>query len=146
MSYRNEHRLLNELIELCRDEELTLREVASHVKDPAARAVLEELAESRAAFAAALQPHAQRMGGDAAAAGGTTRGALRRRWLAIKSHVPGVTDRAMIAGAEHAESSALAAYSRTLEDLLQPDARDVVERQCSELRAARDRVRALIMH
>ena len=96
-------------------------------------------------FAANLLPHAQRLGGDSAA-GGTTRGALRRRWLALKSHVPGVTDRAMLTDAEQAESSALAAYARVLEDLLQPSAREVVERQCVELRTAHDRVRALIAH
>lgn len=145
MSYRNEHRLLNQLIELCRDEELTLREVASHLKDPAAKALLQELAEARAAFAANLLPHAQRLGGDGPA-GGTTRGALRRRWLALKSHVPGVTDRTMLADAEQAESVALTAYARVLEDLLQPSAREVVERQCDELRTAQDRVRALIVH
>jgi uncharacterized protein (TIGR02284 family) len=145
MSYRNEHRLLNELIELCRDEELMLRAAASHVKDADARALLEELAESRAAFAADLLPHAQRLGGDAPA-GGTARGALRRRWLAIKSHVPGVTDRTMMADAEHAESAALAAYARVLEDLLQPSAREVVERQWDELRTVHDRMRALIVH
>jgi len=145
MSFRNEHRLLNRLIELCRDEALTLREVASHVKDVEARKVLEELAAERVAFAADLLPHAQRLGG-VGASGGTTRGALHRRWLALKSRVPGVGDRAMIADAEHAEEYALAAYSRALDDLLQPTSRDVVERQRDGLAVAHDRVRALIVH
>jgi uncharacterized protein (TIGR02284 family) len=145
MSYRNEHRLLNHLIELCRDEALTLHLVASCVRNEAARTVLEEMAVARAKFAADLLPHAQRMGGDGAGVQ-TRRGAWHRRWLAFKRRVTGGSDRSMLTAAEHAEGHTLAVYSRTLNDLLQPLARDVVERQQDELRADKERVHKLIVH
>src|SRR5262245_42966811 len=109
MSYRNEHRLLNHLIELCRDEALTLTLVASCVKDAAARSVLEELAVARVRFATDLLPHAQRLGGDGAGVQ-TTRGVWQRRWLAFKRRLTGGSDRSMLAAAEHAETQTLAAY------------------------------------
>ena len=145
MSYRNEHRLLNHLIELCRDEALTLTLVASCVKDATARSVLEELALARVRFATDLLPHAQRLGGNGAAAS-TRRGVWQRRWLAFKRRVTGGTDRSLLEAAEHAEDKTLAAYSKTLNDLLQPLARDTVERQQDELRVDRARVHDLIVH
>lgn len=98
MADRNERWVLNHLIEMCRDEELTLRYAADHVKDPSVKKLLVELASERVRFAADLLPHAQRLGG-AEAADHTTRGAVHRGWMAIKGALIGYSDRQMIAEA-----------------------------------------------
>ena len=90
MPDRSERWLLNRLIAMCRDEELTLRYVADHVKAPEAKAFILDLASRRSQFASDLTPHAQRLGGFDAA-DGTTRGTLHRRWMAIRHALTGVT-------------------------------------------------------
>ena len=146
MADRNERWVLNHLIEMCRDEELTLRYAADHVKDPSVKALFVELASQRAQFAADLLPHAQRLGGGAEATDGTTRGALHRGWMALKEALIGGGDGKMIAEAEHGEDLALATYENALDEMLPPTARDLVERQCAEIRLAHDRVRTFLSH
>ena len=145
MADHNERWVLNHLIEMCRDEELTLRYAADHVKDPSVKTLLVELASQRGQFAADLLPHAQRLGG-AEAADGTTRGTLHRGWMALKAALIGSRDQEMITEAEHSEDLALAAYENALDDMLPPTARDVVEQQRAEIRLAHDRVQSLLSH
>jgi uncharacterized protein (TIGR02284 family) len=145
MADHNERWVLNHLIEMCRDEELTLRYAADHVKDSSVKMLLVELASQRAQFAADLVPHAQRLGG-AEAGERTTRGALRRGWMALKAALSRSSERAMIAEAEHSEGLALATYDHALGEILPPTARDVVERQRAEIRLAHDRVRGVVPH
>ena len=145
MADRNERWVLNHLIEMCRDEELALRYAANHIKDPSVKTLFVELASQRAQFAADLLPHAQRLGG-AEAADGTTRGTLRRGWMALKAALGRSSDRAMITEAEHSEDSALAAYEKALDDMLPPTTRDMVERQRAEIFLAHEGVRSLLSH
>lgn len=145
MADRNERWVLNRLIEMCRDEELTLRYAADHVKDPSVKKLLVELAAQRVQFAADLLPHAQRLGGTETA-DHTTRGAVHRGWLAIKGALIGYSDRQMIAEAEHDEALALATYENALDEMLPPTVRDVVEQQRADIRLAHDRVRDLLLH
>ena len=145
MADHNERWVLNHLIEMCRDEERALRFAAEHVTDQGVRTLFGELASRRAEFADQLVPHAQRLGG-ADAADGTTRGALHRRWVAMKDTLLGHNERTFIQDAESLERDALSTFEHALEDLLPPTTRDLVEQQCAELRKSHDRVRALLMH
>lgn len=145
MADHNERWVLNHLIEMCREEELTLQYAADHVKDPSVKTLFAELASQRAQFAADLLPYAQRLGG-ANTADSSTSGALHRGWMAMKAALVGFSDRAMIREAEHGEALALATYESALDDMLPPTARDVVERQRAEVRLAHDRVRAFLSH
>ena len=145
MADHNERWVLNQLIEMCRDEELALRYAADHVQDPSIKTLFVELASRRAQFAVDLLPYAQRLGG-AETADGTTRGALHRRWMAIKDALAGHDDRREISEAEHGEDLTLTTFEKALDDILPPTARDVVERQSAEIRLAHERVRALLRH
>ena len=145
MADHSQRWVLNHLIEMCRDEELALRHAAGHVQDPSAKTLLVELASQRAKFAADLLPYAQRLGG-AEPADGTTRGALLRRWMAVRDALIGHSDRRAIAEAEHFEDVTLGTYEEALNDMLPPTARDVIERQSSEIRLTHDRVRTLLPH
>jgi uncharacterized protein (TIGR02284 family) len=145
MADHNERWVLNHLIQMCRDEELTLRYAVDHVKDPSMKALFMELAAQRAQFAEDLLPHAQRLGG-AEPADSTAMGALRRGWLALQDKLVGSDDTRMITQAEHAENVALATYEDALRDILPPTARDLVERQWKQIQVAHDRVRAFLVH
>ena len=145
MADHNERWVLNHLIQMCRDEELTLRYAIDHVKDPSVKALFMELATQRAQFAEDLLPHAQRLGG-ADAPDASTLGALRRGWMALKDTLVGSDDARMITTAEHAENQALATYEHALHDVLPPTARDLVEMQMKQIQIGHDRVRAFLMH
>jgi uncharacterized protein (TIGR02284 family) len=145
MADHNERWVLNHLIEMCRDEERTLRFAAEHVSDQTVRTLFGELAARRAEFAAQLVPHAQRLGG-ADASEGTTRGALHRRWVALKDTLLGHNEMTLIQDAESLERDTLLSFEDALKDLLPPTSRDLIERQCDELRKSHERVRSLLMH
>jgi uncharacterized protein (TIGR02284 family) len=145
MRDRNERWLLNHLIELCRDEEQTLRHAAARVKDTSMKELLTELASVRAKFAADLVPHAQRLGG-ADAGAGTRMGAISRRWAMLKDRLVGPTDQRVIAEARHADDKVLATYTSALDDILPPTVRDLVEGQLAEIRRAHGRVQSQTAH
>lgn len=138
MAEHTERSLLNGLIELCRDEELTLRYVADHVKAPEAKAFILDLAARRSQFAADLAPHAQRLGGFDAA-DGTTRGTLHRRWMAIRHALTGFNDSAM--GKEVIERE-----DEAISEMLPPTSRDLIEAQRAEIRLAHERAVGTLMH
>jgi uncharacterized protein (TIGR02284 family) len=142
MADHNERWVLNHLIEMCRDEELSLRFAADHVKDQSVRSLLVELGSERARFAAELTSHVRRLGGTVAS-DGTMRGALHRRWLATRDALLGYGERDLIAEAENGEREALTTYEHALDDMLPPTTRDLVERQTAQLRTSYVRVRSL---
>jgi uncharacterized protein (TIGR02284 family) len=69
------------------------------VTNPAVRTLFGDLASRRAEFAAQLVPHAQRLGGTEASEG-TTRGAMHRRWVAMKDVLLGHNEQSLIQDAE----------------------------------------------
>ena len=145
MSDHNERWVLNRLIEMCRDEEESLRYLADHVKDPTLKSMLSGLAERRARFAADLVPHAQRLGGSEPH-DGTARGAWHRRWRSIRETWTRQDDRSLIAEAEQEEQRVLAMYGGALDQILPPGTRDLVETQANEIRRDHGQVQAFLTH
>src|SRR5262245_11358071 len=109
MADHSERWVLNRLIEMCRDEELSLRYLADHVHSPEVKTMLLGLADRRANFATELVPHAQRLGGFEPH-DGTARGAWLRRWRALRDSVIKHDDQSWIAGAGHAGTPVPAPY------------------------------------
>ena len=142
---RNERWVLNRLIEMCRDEEESLRYLADHVQNAAMKTLFTELADRRARFAAELVPHAQRLGGFEAH-DGTTRAAWHRRWRSLRDSIVRKDDRSRVAEAELEEQRVLAMYGGALDQILPPGTRDLVETQAAEVRRNHDQVQALIAH
>ena len=145
MAEHNERWVLNRLIEMCRDEEESLRYLASRVKDPAMKLQLFTLADRRAQFAVDLVPHAQRLGGSEPH-DGTQRGAWQRRWRAIRDHLGRRDDRARLAQAQHEEKRVLAMYGGALDQILPPGTRDLVERQEADVRRTQTHISAFLSH
>jgi uncharacterized protein (TIGR02284 family) len=138
MASHDERAALMHLIEVCRDEELMLRYVADHIRDPSMKTLLSELALQRAQFAQDLAPWVQPVGGTAMGHG-STRAAMSRRWMAIKDALLGHSDQRLIREVEHMESAALAEYERALQKV-PITAREVVERQAVERRFGYERL------
>jgi uncharacterized protein (TIGR02284 family) len=145
MADHNERWVMNHLIEMCRDEERTLRYAESQARDPQVQCMFRELAQQRAQFAAELLPHAQRLGGHDAG-NESSAGALRRHWVEMRDLLIGFDERRAIAEAEMAESRALVAYEDALDDMLPPTVRPVIEEQQKSIRIGHARVHALLAH
>jgi uncharacterized protein (TIGR02284 family) len=141
MSERTERATLNGLIVICRDAERGFTLAAEHVKDAGLRTLLSELAAERGQYATALLPHATRLGGEGEG-DGSRLATLHRAWIAIKDRVLH-DDHAVLAEAERGEKAALATYDDALNDLLPPEARDLVESQAAGIRAALERLRGV---
>jgi uncharacterized protein (TIGR02284 family) len=134
-----ERSVLNHLIEVCTDGQRGFLAAAEHVGDPALKDLFTDLADQRGQFAAALVPHAQRLGGDAAAEG-TQIGRLHRSWMNLRGFVSGNHDHAIVAEAERGEEAAVRAYRDVLNEVLSPEARDLIEQQLSAIAVAHERV------
>jgi uncharacterized protein (TIGR02284 family) len=144
MAEHTERWTLNRLIATCRDGERGFRYAANHVRNPVVKALFLEIASQRDQFAADILPHAQRLGG-ATEPDGSIAGALHRGWMTLKDAVGGHDDGAIIREADRGERSALAAYEDALDGMLPPETRDLIERQCAEVRHSHNRVHALLM-
>jgi uncharacterized protein (TIGR02284 family) len=136
MAQRTERALLNHLIETCRDAERGFTLAAHEVKSPELQRLLFRLAEQRRDFANELLPHAQRLGG-ASPADGTRVASLHRAWMQMKAHMASNPDRAVLEEAARGERFALAAYDEAVNELIPPDARELVEAQDLGVRVAR---------
>ena len=141
MAIRNEHAVLNHLIESCRDGERGFRLAADRVAEASLKRAFGELADQRAGFARELLPHAQRLGGDAPAEG-TRAAALHRRWIDIKDAVLH-SDAAIVTEVQRGNAITVNAYVDALGGLLPPESRDIIQRQYEALLEADARLPGL---
>ena len=134
MAQLTERTALNHLIETCTDAARGFRSAADHVRDDRLKAFFSQMAEQREHFAAALLPHAQRLGGDAPS-DGTKAAALHRGWIDIKSRITRHDDGAILAEAERGDGITLHVFKDAVEGMLPPEVRDLVEKQFAEISA-----------
>jgi uncharacterized protein (TIGR02284 family) len=155
MHENNEHVIghLNELIEICKDEENGFREAAGRVgKDGQTelRTILNIFAQQRAEFAAELQNEVLRRGGKPAESGHVA-ATLRRGWFDLKSALSSGPDYAdaddyefnILAGCLAGEKTALESYEHALEKTLPSDLEAILEDQYLEIRKSLEQIRLL---
>lgn len=142
MTDRSERAVLNHLIETCKDAERGFRHVAEHATNPAVKSLFLDIASQRERFAAALLPHAQRLGG-ANAGDGTAAGVLHRTWIDLRSAIFSGDGEAVLHEAERGESFSRGVYENALDGILPPTARELVESQYGELQRTATRLRDL---
>jgi uncharacterized protein (TIGR02284 family) len=135
MTESDPRKILNTLIETCKDGERGLRHAAELVKSPALKAFFTDTASRRAQFAAELLPHAQRLGG-ANTVDGTAAAELHRRWMDVRSVLSGHDDRAVTAEAERGDNITVLVFKNAVEGALPAAVRDLVERGYDEVRAS----------
>jgi uncharacterized protein (TIGR02284 family) len=144
MRERTEREALNHLIDVCMDGERGFRTAADAVSSRALKTLFDDLAEERGRFATALLPHLRRLGGTTDW-DGTNAGALHRRWINLRAHVPGHRDHTIVTEAERGEQVALNAYEEALSGMLPPTVIGLVEMQQRAMQRAVDRIRAVDM-
>jgi uncharacterized protein (TIGR02284 family) len=132
MAERTEREILHHLIDVCEDGERGFRTAAEYTGNPELKSLFLELAQQRAQFAVDLQPHLQRLGGRPDG-DGTSAGALHRRWMEFKGHLPGPHDHAIVIEAERGEHMALRAFQDALSGMLPPTVTDIVEKQLDSI-------------
>ena len=139
MAERTARGIVNDLIETCRDGARGFQNAATLVKDPALEALLLDLADKRFAVAAELEPHAQRLGGEAAAQG-TAKAALHRGWMDLKSVLTSHDDQAVMTEVRRGDAVSLRVFEQALGGPLPPSIRDRIEEQQRRMRADHDRI------
>jgi uncharacterized protein (TIGR02284 family) len=135
--------VLNSLIETCKDGERGLLHAAQLVKDPALKTFFADTAYPRAQFATQLVPHAQRLGGDAAAEG-TAGATLHRKWMDVRSTLSGHDDRAVLSEAKRGDDLTVLAFKTAIEGPLPASVRDLVEHGYADVRASHGRLEELL--
>ena len=135
-------KLLNRLIETCRDGEAGFQRSVRILRDAKWRLVCEEFEQSCARGARDLTQKVYAQGGRPPR-GGSARGALHRRWLSVKAGLSEKTDQAVLELCERDEQRAKREYQRALRENLPPQVRDLVERQYRVLLDHHQKVRAM---
>ena len=134
--------VLNELLETSRNGEYGFRTSAEHADSADVKALLSRRATDCASAAAELEQTIRQYGGDPAD-GGTMAGAMHRGWVAVKTALSTMDDKAVLQECERGEDSAVASYRKALKKPLPATVRDLVSRQASGAQRNHDEVKAM---
>jgi uncharacterized protein (TIGR02284 family) len=134
--------VLNELLETSRNGEYGFRTAAEHADSADVKALLSRRATDCASAAAELEQTIRQYGGDPAD-GGTMAGAMHRGWVAVKTALSTMDDKAVLQECERGEDSAVASYRKALKKPLPATVRDLVSRQASGAQRNHDEVKAM---
>ena len=119
------------------------RDAAQHVDSAEFRQMFTDLADQRSQALRDLEAELTRSGGSADR-DGTTLGSLHQRWLDFKASITGNNDKAVINEVERGEDYLKEKFEAALaSEVLDGDARAVVERAFGSVREGHDRVRDL---
>jgi len=136
-------KLLQELVDTCRDGQNGYRDAADHVTDSYLREFFNAQSLARAGFAGELEQELIPLGKADPDTSGSTAAAIRRAWIDFKSELGG-GDTTILASVESGEDSAKAAFERALEEPnLREDLATLIRRQLASIAAAHDHVRSL---
>ena len=134
-------KVLQELIETCKDGENGYRDAAEHVKRADLKSFFQEQSSERGRFARELQTELDRAEPGKKQSGSVS-AALHRAWIDIKSNL-GAGDHSVLASVEQGEDSAKEAYEEALKAPLPPQIIELVRRQAQSIKAAHDRAKSL---
>ena len=135
-------KVLDELLESCRDGEYGFSTAAEHVESAELQSLF--LRHSAECGSAALELEREiRQLGKEPSSGGTVAGALHRGWVSVKSVLTTHDDMAVLEECERGEDTAVARYRKALESPLPAALRALVERQAAGAQRNHDEVRNL---
>lgn len=105
-------------------------------------ATFQRFSQQRSEFANELQGLANVYGDDPDRSGSIA-ATLHRGWMTLKDALTKDTPKAILEVAEQGEDHAVTEYEKALDDDISQGLRDVVQRQLTEIRSARDAVAAV---
>jgi uncharacterized protein (TIGR02284 family) len=117
---------LNGLIEACKDGEFGCRVGVEHARTGVLRRALQARADEYRLAADRLRAHVLHLGATPED-GGSTAGAMRRGWMAIRGRLAALDDEAILLDVEAEEESTQAAFRETLARPLPSPTRGLVE-------------------
>jgi uncharacterized protein (TIGR02284 family) len=136
-------RVLQELVDICRDGQNGYRDAADHVTDSHLREFLNEQSLARAGFAGEIEQEMIRLGKADPDTSGSAAAGIRRAWIDFKSGLGG-GDATILASVESGEDRAKATFEKALQEPNLPeDLATLVRRQLVSIVAAHDHVRSL---
>ena len=143
MDHSHTIKLLQELVDACRDGQNGYRDAAEHVTDSHLREFFNEQSLARAGFSGELEQEMIRLGkADPDTSCGAAAG-IRRAWIDFKSGLGG-GDATILASVEAGDDSAKAIFEKALQEPTLPeDLATLLRRQFVSIVAAHDRVRSL---
>ena len=134
---------INDLIETLKDGQKGFKEAADAVNDPQLKSLFTGYSEQRVRFASELQTQARSIGEPEPETGGSAAGAMHRGWIDLKSAITSQDESAILAECERGEDSAVQEFEKAMRNDLPSPVRDIVSRQCSEIKSAHDRIKTL---
>ena len=136
-------KLLQELVDTCRDGQTGYRDAADHVTDSHLREFFNEQSLTRAGFAGELEQEMIRLGQADPDTSGSAAAGIRRAWIDFKSELGG-GDATILASVESGEDGAKATFEKALQGANLPDdLASLIRRQLASIAAAHDHVRSL---
>jgi uncharacterized protein (TIGR02284 family) len=135
-------RVLNTLIETCKDGQNGYQTAAKCVTNMDLKALFDSYAQQRRYYTVELQSEVQRLGGNPEKHG-TFAGPVWRAWTNMKSLLSDGSEHAVIAECERGEDAAKERYEGALKAILPAHVHALIERQLASIREAHDRVHAL---
>lgn len=135
-------KILNDLLETCRDGEYGFRACADEVESSDTQQLFAARANQCRQAEAELIELINRYGGKPAE-GGTAAGALHRGWVHIKGTLGANSALSMLESCERGEDAAMARYRKALKQALPADVQAVVMRQAEGVQRNHDQIREL---
>lgn len=135
-------RVLNTLIETCRDGEEGYRAAGDAMENPDLKTLFHMYSQQRAHFRGELFNEVLRHGGTPAESGHVAE-SLHRGWMNLKVAISGKNEAVVIDECERGEEVAMAAYQEALRDHFPADLMATVEEQYSEIRHSHETIRGL---
>lgn len=134
--------LLQDLLSINMDSEKGFEEAAEHVNEPELKSLFRDFSQRRSHNAAELR-EAISSAGKEPTTHGSASGAIHRWWIDAKQAMTGKDPESVLNEAERGEDSIKNEYEDALEELSDPVARDLVDRQFQNVQEGHDRVKSL---
>jgi uncharacterized protein (TIGR02284 family) len=128
MAHEQTIKILEELVETCRDGQEGYRDAADHVTDSNLRHFFNEQSLSRAGFAGELEQELIAAGKHDPNRSGSASAAMHRAWIDLKSALGG-GDHAILTSVESGEDSATSSYKKALQN---PNLPENWQRRCGD--------------
>lgn len=133
---------IQNLISINRDAEQGFRAAADAVTDPELKRMFVHLSHQRASFATEIQHSVRNLGFEPSNPLGAA-GTLRGVWIAFKGAMLANKEHAVLVETERGEDQSIRAYREAQAFILQPDLRNVLDRQFVSVQESHARVRTL---
>ena len=142
MNQRDSVKVIEKLVEICKDGEKGYKDAAEHVKRSDLKTLFTAQSSERGRFARELQTVLMNLGKTEKKESGTVAGALHRAWIDTKVGL-GAGDKSILESVEKGEDEARDAYREAIGSPLPSDVADIVSRQARSIQTAHDQVKTL---